>query len=99
MNLACPTQFPACLLCNQFVSLVFMVCLYMVPVCPVEMLPTLQLKTGRLPILMGSVQARSVMFMAGLFAFKYGWLVLMACLEVESWYLIMTGGKFFKARW
>ena len=34
--------------------------------CPVEMLPTLQLKTGRLPVLMGSLQVRLVMFMTGL---------------------------------
>ena len=51
------------------------------------MLPTLQLKNGRLPILTGSVQVTSVMFTSGLCASKYGCLVFMACLEVESWYL------------
>ena len=34
----------------------------MVPACPAEMLPTLLLKTGRLPVLMGSDQVRTVMF-------------------------------------
>ena len=33
--------------------------------CPAEMLPTLQLKTGKLPVLMGSDQVRSVMFLSG----------------------------------
>ena len=40
---------------------------------------------------MGSVQVRSVMFMTGLFVFRYGQLMLMACLEVEFWYLTKKG--------
>ena len=45
----------------------------------------------------GSVKVRSVRFMTGLFAFKYGWLVYKACLEV----LVLNQGqseKFFKTR-
>ena len=74
----------------------FTTCLYLFTACPVEMLPTLQLKIGILPILMGSVQVWSVMFMAGLFAFKCFRLVLKACLEVESWYLTITGCQAFQ---
>ena len=49
--------------------------LHVFPSCPAEMLPTLRLKTGRLIVLTGSVQIRSVMFKTGLYAFKYGQLV------------------------
>ena len=42
----------------------------MVPACPAEMLPTLGLKRRRLPILMGSLQVRSVMFVTGIFCFQ-----------------------------
>ena len=45
---------------------------------------------------MGSVQVRLVMFMTGLIGFKYGRFVLMACLEVESWYLTKTGLQVFQ---
>ena len=83
-------QFLACALYNRFVGCVFMACLYVFPACLAEMLLTLQWKTGRLPVVTGSVQVRSVMFMTGLFAFKCGQFVLMACLKVESWYLIRT---------
>ena len=62
------TQFPACLLCKRLVSFVFTTFLYVFLACPAEILPTLQLKTRRLPVLKGSVQVRSVMFMTGLFA-------------------------------
>ena len=68
-----------------------MSCRYVFLACPTEMLPTLRLKIGRLPILRGSVQLRLVMFMTGLFALKYGRLAFTAFLEVESWYLIKTG--------
>ena len=63
----------------------------MFPACPAELLLTLHLKTGRLAILRESVQVRSVMFMTGQFALKYGRLVFTACLKVES-------RKFFKTR-
>ena len=52
--------------------------------CPAKMLPTQGLKTVRLPVLAGSVQVKLVMFMTGLFAFKYGRFVLTACVEVDS---------------
>ena len=73
-----------------------MACLYVFPACPAEMLPTLQLKTGRLPVLTGSVHVRLVRFTAGVFALKYGQFVLRACLEVESWYLTRTGREFYQ---
>ena len=63
MKPVCPAQFPACLLYNSHVGFVFTACLYVFPACPAEMLPTLWLKTGRLPFLTRSVQVRSVMFM------------------------------------
>ena len=53
--------------------------------CPAEMLPTLRLQTGRLPILTGSVLVRSVMFMTDQFVFKYGQFIFTDCLAVESW--------------
>ena len=40
--------------------------------CPAEILSTLWLNTWTLPVLMGSVKVRLVMFETGLFAFKYG---------------------------
>ena len=43
----------------------------MFPACPVEVLPTQQLKTGRL-------------FTTGLFAFKYGRLVFRDCPGTEA---------------
>ena len=54
-----------------------------------RLLPTLWLKTGTLPVLTGSDQVRSVMFMflTGRFAFKYSRLVL------------PTHLKFFKIGW
>ena len=64
---ACPTQFPACLLCNRLVSYVFMACLCVFPACPAEMLLTLRLKTGRLSFLTGGVKVMLVIFV--LFAF------------------------------
>ena len=96
MKPACPTQFPACLLCNRLVGLVFTACLYVFPTCPAEMLLTKRLKTVILSVLTGSVQFRSVMFMTGLLAFKYGRLVKPACLEVEPWYLTKTGRQVFQ---
>ena len=68
-----------------------MACRDVLPACPAEMLTTLQLKTGRLPVLMGIVEVRSEMFVTGQFPFKYGWFVCMACGEVDSWYLTTTG--------
>ena len=57
-------QFPVCLLCNGLVGLVFMASLCVFPVCPAEMLLTLQLKTARLPLLTESVQVMWVMFVS-----------------------------------
>ena len=48
-------------LLEDSVSFVFMACLSIFLACPAEVLPTQWLKTERLPILMGSVQVRSVM--------------------------------------
>ena len=65
MKPVCPTQFPACLLCDRLVSLVFTACLYVFPACPAEMLLTLRLKTGRLgtcPSQVGYVYDRPVCF-------------------------------------
>ena len=89
MRLACPTQFPACLLCKCLVSFVLMACLYVFPACLAEILLTLWLKTERLAILTGSVQVRSVMF-----PFKYRQFVLTACLEGESCYLMARTARF-----
>ena len=55
------------------------------------MLPPLRLKTGRLSVLTGSDQIRLVMFMTGRFAFKYSQFWCIACREVVSWYLTVTG--------
>ena len=60
----------------------------MLPGCPAEMLLTLQLKTGKLSILMGSDQVRSVMLTTGQFPIKYGQLVCKACWDR---YLPTTG--------
>ena len=68
----------------------------MFPACPVEMLPTLWLKTWRLPVFIGSVQVRLVMFTTGMFPFKYRQLVCKAYREVESCYLTMTGWQVFQ---
>ena len=73
-----------------------MACLFLFLACPAEMLQTQWLKTGRLPILTGSDQVILIMYMTGLFPFKYGQFVLMGCQEVESWYLIKTGRQVFK---
>ena len=45
--------------------------------------------------LMESDQIRSVMFMTGRFAFKYGQFVLMTCHRVLSCYLTTTGWQLF----
>ena len=45
----------------------------------------------------GSVQVRSVMF-TGQFPFRYGRLVLPACLEMESRYSTRTGREVFQDR-
>ena len=52
--------------------------------CPTEMLLTLQLKTGSLPVLTGSVQISLVMF-------RTGWFVCRACPELVFRYLTITG--------
>ena len=44
----------------------------------------------KLPVLMGSVQVRLVMFTTGWFVFKYSELVFTAFLEEDSWYLTKT---------
>ena len=66
--------------------------------CPAEMLPTLWLKTGRLPVLTENDQVRSVMFTTGLFAFKYAWFLLMACQKVESCFFTKTGLQVFQVK-
>ena len=76
----------AFLLSNCLVCYGFIVWLYVFPACPAEMLPTVWSKTGRLPILRGSVQVMLVMLTSSWFAFKYGRLVFTDCLEVKSWY-------------
>ena len=70
-----------------------MACLYVFPVCHVEMLPIQWLRTGRLPVLTRSVQVR---FMTGLLAFKYDRLVFTDCQVVESWYCTRTGWQVFQ---
>ena len=52
----------------------FTACQFLFLACPAEMLSTLQLKTGRLPGLMGHYQIRSVMFTTGHVCFQV-WLV------------------------
>ena len=79
MRLAYPTQFRACLLLYLDCPFLFTACRYLFQACHVEMLPTLQLKTGKLPVLVENVQVRTVMFTTGLFTFKYGQFVCMAC--------------------
>ena len=75
MNPACPTECQACLLCDRLVGFVFTTCLCVFTACPAIMLLTQELKTGRLSVLNGSFQVRSVMLTTGGFAFKYGQLV------------------------
>ena len=50
----------------------------MFPACPAEMLLTLLLKNERLPVMMGIVQVRPVMFTTCQFPFKYGQFVCWA---------------------
>ena len=59
-----------------------MACHDVFPACPSEMLPTVWLKTWRLPVLTESDQVRWVMFTTGRFPVKYGQLVCVACREV-----------------
>ena len=68
-----------------------MACRNVFPACPGDMLPTLPLKTWRLPVLTGSDQIRLVMLTAGRFPFKYGWLMCTAYQEVVFRYLTTTG--------
>ena len=82
MKPACPTQFPACLMCNQLVGLCLWLVCNLFPACPAEMLPTLRLKTGTFPILMGSDQVRLVM--TGSFPFKNNQLVRPAYLVLKQ---------------
>ena len=46
--------------------------------------------------MMGSAQVRLVIFTTERFAFKYDRLVIMDCLEVESWYLTMGVKEVFQ---
>ena len=63
----------------------------MFPACPAEMLLTLWLKTGRLPVLIGSAQVRLAKFTID--RFKYSRFVCKACRVVVSRYLTTTGRK------
>ena len=91
MRSTSPTQFPGCLLLLLPCRFLFMASHDVFQACPAEMLPTLQLKTGRHPVLMESVQVRLVMFTTGLFPSKDSRLAWTACQVVESWYLAKTG--------
>ena len=67
----------------------------MIPACPAEMLLTQRLKTGTLPVLMGSDPVKSVMLTTGPFAFKYGQLVFWRRSPGTE---AGQDGKFFKTR-
>ena len=73
-----------------------MVCHDVFPTCQAEMLPTLPLKTWRLPVLTRSDQVRSLMFMTGWFPFKYSrfvctahWEVVFMCLNTTDWEVLL----------
>ena len=98
MKPACPTHFPACLLCNCLVGYGFTRLSVCVPGLSCSNVTDSTVEDWGLPVFTESVQGRLVMFTTGLFAFKYGPLVLMACLLVESWYLTRSGWEVFQAK-
>ena len=63
----------------------------MFPAFPAEMILILRLKTGILPVLIGSYQVRSVMFTTGWFPLKNDQFMSTACRQVEYWYSYSVG--------
>ena len=91
----CPTKFLVCVFWNRLACFLFLFTayLYTFSACPAEILLTQQSKTGRHPVLTGSVQVKSFMFMTGQFAFKCSQSVWSWSSDTEQG----QGSNFFKA--